>query len=292
MAELSVCLSFDFDAMSVWVAQSDNPATISRGEFGAVAIARILALLERRGARATFFIPGHTALAYPFLVREIRDAGHEIGHHGWVHENPAKLTREQEREVFARGLDALARAADVVPIGYRSPAANFSAGTIELLLEQGVLYDTSCSGSDFTPYYLRRGDRFSKTDPYAFGEAVDLVELPFSWGLDDFTHFEFEAGFSTEQSAPSTVQEIWQGEFEYAHANVPGGFMGICMHPQVIGRGHRLAMLDRLTGVMAEQGVVFEPYGDYARRWRAANPLSSWVEGESVHARAAREAMS
>jgi len=74
-----------------------------------------------------------------------------------------------------------------------------------------------------------------------FGEAVDLVELPFSWGLDDFTHFEFEVGWSTEQSPPSTVQEIWQGEFEYAHANVPGGFMGICMHPQVIGRGHRLS---------------------------------------------------
>jgi hypothetical protein len=68
--------------------------------------------------------------------------------------------------------------------------------------------------------------------------------------------------------------------------------MGICMHPQVIGRGHRLAMLDRLTGVMAERGVVFESYGDYARRWRAANPLTSWVEGESVHARGAREAMS
>jgi len=292
VAELSVCLSFDFDALSVWVAQTDNPATISRGEFGAVAVPRILALLERRGARATFFIPGHTALAYPFLVREIRDAGHEIGHHGWVHENPAKLSVAQEREVFARGLDALARVAGVVPVGYRSPAANFSASTIELLVEHGVMYDTSCSGSDFTPYYLRQGDSWSKDGPYAFGTAVDLVELPFSWGLDDFTHFEFEVGWSTEQSPPSTVQEIWQGEFEYAHANVPGGFMGICMHPQVIGRGHRLAMLDRLTGVMAERGVVFESYGDYARRWRAANPLTSWVEGESVHARAAREAMS
>src|SRR5262249_44730863 len=63
---LSVCLSFDFDAMSVWIAGTENPATISRGEFGAVAIPRILSLLERHGARATFFIPGHTALAYPF----------------------------------------------------------------------------------------------------------------------------------------------------------------------------------------------------------------------------------
>jgi peptidoglycan/xylan/chitin deacetylase (PgdA/CDA1 family) len=288
---MKVCLSFDFDAMSVWIAGTDNPATISRGEFGAVAIARILALLERRGARATFFIPGHTALAYPFLVREIRDAGHEIGHHGWVHENPAELSVDEEREVFRRGLDALARAADVVPVGYRSPAANFSGNTLDVLAENGVLYDSSCAGSDFTPYYLRQGDRWSKTGPYAFGTAVDLVELPFSWSLDDFPHFEFEVGWSTEQSAPSAVQEIWQAEFEYADANAPEGFFGLCMHPQVIGRGHRLAMLERLLGVMAEHDAEFEPLGDYARRWRGANPLAGWVAGEAVHARAAREAL-
>jgi peptidoglycan/xylan/chitin deacetylase (PgdA/CDA1 family) len=287
----SVCLSFDFDAMSVWIAGTDNPATISRGEFGAVAIARILALLERRGARATFFVPGHTALAYPWLVREIRDAGHEIGHHGWVHENPAEQTPQREREVYRRGLDALARAADVVPVGYRSPAANFSVNTLDVLAENGVLYDSSCAGSDFTPYYLRQGDAWSRTGPYTFGRGIDLVEMPFSWSLDDFPHFEFEVGWSTEQSAPSTVQEIWQAEFEYAAGNAPGGFFGICMHPQVIGRGHRLMMLDRLMGAMAEHGVVFEPLGDYARRWRDANPLAAWLAGDSVHARAMREAL-
>ena len=286
---MKVCLSFDFDAMSVWIAGTDNPATISRGEFGAVAIERILALLERRGARATFFIPGHTALAYPFLVREIRDAGHEIGHHGWVHENPAELSPAAEREVFRRGLDALATAAGVVPVGYRSPAANFSVNTLEVLAENGVRYDSSCAGSDFTPYYLRQGDRWSKTGPYEFGTPIDLVEMPFSWSLDDFPHFEFEVGWSTEQSAPSTVQEIWQAEFEYADANSPDGFFGLCMHPQVIGRGHRLMMLDRLLGVMAEHGAQLEPLGDYAARWREANPLADWVAGDSVHARAARQ---
>jgi peptidoglycan-N-acetylglucosamine deacetylase len=208
-----------------------------------------------------------------------------------VHENPAMLSADEEREVFRRGLDALARAADVVPSGYRSPAANFSVNTLDVLLEQGVLYDSSCSGSDFVPYYLRQGDRWSKTGPYSFGTAVDLVELPFSWSLDDFTHFEFEVGWSTEQSPPSAVQEIWQAEFEYAAANAPDGFFGLCMHPQVIGRGHRLMMLDRLMGAMAERGAVFEPLGDVARRWREANPLAAWVAGDSVHARAAREAL-
>jgi peptidoglycan-N-acetylglucosamine deacetylase len=289
---LSVCLSFDFDAMSVWIAGTDNPATISRGEFGAVAIPRILSLLERHGARATFFIPGHTALAYPFLVREIVAAGHEVGHHGWVHENPAEQTADGEREVFRRGLDALQRVAGVQPEGYRSPAANFSVNTLSILDEFGVRYDSSCQGSDHHPYYLRLGDRVSKTEPYVFGEPCELVELPFTWSLDDFPHMEFEVGWSTEQAAPSQVYEIWHGEFEYAHAHAPGGFLGICMHPQVIGRGHRLTMLDRLMSAMADRGgVTFEPLGDYARRWRQANPLAEWAASDALHARAAREAL-
>jgi peptidoglycan-N-acetylglucosamine deacetylase len=280
---LSVCLSFDFDAMSVWIASTDNPATISRGEFGAVAVPRILELLARHGAHATFFVPGHTALAYPDLVREIRDGGHEIGHHGWVHENPAELDLAGERAVFERGLEALDEAAGVRPVGHRSPAANFSANTIDVLLEYGMLYDSSCSGSDFTPYYLRQGDRWSKTTPYVFGESRDLVEMPFSWILDDFPHFEFEAGWSTEQSPPSAVREIWQGEFDYAYSQCAGGVFVLTMHPQVIGRGHRLTMLESFVEDMAgREGVVFEPLFRYAERWREANPVGSWQRSHAT----------
>jgi peptidoglycan-N-acetylglucosamine deacetylase len=273
---LSVCLTFDFDAMSVWIASTDNPATISRGEFGAVAVPRILDLLARHNAPSTFFIPGHTALAYPDHVRNIRDAGHEIGHHGWVHENPAGFDRDGERAVFERGLEALDRAAGVRPQGYRSPAADFSVNTIDVLVEYGMRYDSSCSGSDFTPYYLRRGDRWSKTGPYEFGQPADLVELPFSWILDDFPHFEFEVGWSTEQSPPSTVREIWQAEFDYAYAHCPGGVYVLTMHPQVIGRGSRITMLEQFLAYMGEHdGVQFEPMIRYAERWRAGNPLES-----------------
>src|SRR3954469_17036845 len=118
-APLSVCLTFDFDALSPWVYDmgGGNVAALSRGEFGAVAVPRILDLLARHEIPATFFVPGHTALAYPELVRAIRDAGHELGHHGGVHEPLSGLAPDREREILRRGLDALDTVAGVRPVG-------------------------------------------------------------------------------------------------------------------------------------------------------------------------------
>src|SRR5712691_4260608 len=157
---LSVCLTFDFDALSPWVFEmaEGNVAALSRGEFGAVALPRLLDLLERHGIAATFFVPGHTAVAYPELVRRIRDAGHELGHHGWVHEPLSLLEPDRERELLERGLEELDRVAGVRPVGYRAPSVDVSASTVEILLEYGFLYDASFSGTDFEPTYLRRGD--------------------------------------------------------------------------------------------------------------------------------------
>lgn len=273
MPQLTVCLSFDFDAMSQPIAMgSRNPAQLSRGEYSVHVMPRVLDLLRRHQAPATFFVPGHTALAFPEVVREIVAAGHEIGHHGWVHENPADFDLDGERRIFERGLEALDESAGVRPTGYRSPACDFSENTIDVLLEYGIAYDSSCSAADFEPYFLRQGDRWTKDDPYVFGSPSALLELPFSWSLDDFPHFEFDPGWSTEQSPPSTVREIWQAEFEWCYANVPGGIFTICMHPEVIGRPARLAMLDAfLTELRSRPGLVFSRMGDYAAAFRRAS---------------------
>jgi peptidoglycan-N-acetylglucosamine deacetylase len=284
---LSVCLTFDFDALSPWVLEmaQGNVAALSRGEFGAVAVPRILDLLDRHDVPATFFVPGHTALAYPELVRKIRDAGHELGHHGWVHEPLSQLRPEREREVLLRGLDALDQVAGVRPVGYRAPNVDVSVNTVEILLEHGFVYDASFSGSDFEPYYLRRGDRWSSDGEYEFGESVDLVGIPFSWGLSDFQYFEFVPGVTWRQDPASTVYEIWHGEFEWALANARGGVYDLTMHPQAIGRGHRLTMLERLIEAMkASDDVRFERLAEYATRWRAEHPLAEWLSSAPVHA--------
>jgi peptidoglycan/xylan/chitin deacetylase (PgdA/CDA1 family) len=276
---LSVCLTFDFDAMSAWIGplNSTSPVMISRGEFGAFAIPRILDLLRAHDVKGTFFVPGHTSLAYPELVRRIAREGHEVGHHGWVHENPADLDVDTERAVFGRALDALVSTAGKAPRGYRSSGADMSENTIDILLENDILYDSSCSATDFVPYYLRKGDRWSKSEPYVFGERTTLVELPFAWALNDWPLFEYTPGLGTDQSPPSVVREIWQGEFDYAYDHSPEGVFVLTMHPQVIGRGSRMMMLHALISHMKSRpGVEFSSLLAHAEQWKAANPLDSW----------------
>lgn len=277
----NVALTFDFDGMSLWLGsfQSENPSMISRGEFGVIGCKRLLALLEEHDIPATFCVPGHTAYCYPDLIREIHAAGHEIVHHGWVHENPANFDRSGEKANLERGLEAIDYAIGERPIGYRSPAWDLSANSIELLLEFGFTYDSSCMGNDFYPYYLRNGDRPSTTEPYVFGETSELVEVSVTWGLDDFPPFEFVWAQNTGLMAPSAVEEIWRGDFDYMAERCPGGIYNLTMHPQVIGRGHRMLMLERLVRHMKDTpNVRFTRVGDYVESWKRENPLDEWKQ--------------
>ena len=132
--------------------------------------------------------------------------------------------------------------------------------------------------NDFTPYWCRTGDVIQSDGPYLFGEKVDLVEMPVSWILDDFPHFEF---LRSEQfvfpglSAPSKVEEIWLGEFEYMVHHVPGGVYTLTMHPQVIGRGHRMLMLERLIEQFKEAGAAFTTLDNAAEEFRKTS--LSWT---------------
>ena len=276
---LSVCLSVDFDAMSVWIGllQSNSLTHMSRGEFGAYALPRVLELLAKHEILASFYIPGHTALAYPDLVRRIRDEGHEIGHHGWVHE-AGTLDEAEERTVIERGLEALGSVAGITPVGHRTTGRPYTPITLDLLLEYGFSYDHSFNATDFYPYYLRTGDRWSTTEPYEFGEPSELIAAPFQWAVDDFPLFEFTS-WSVVQKSPAEVGAMWQDEFDYALANCPGGYFDITTHPQVIGRGSRLMMLEGLIEYMkGMSGVCFERTCDYIERWRRENPLAEWKD--------------
>jgi peptidoglycan/xylan/chitin deacetylase (PgdA/CDA1 family) len=274
MTDATVCLSFDFDAISIWIGPmgAKSPSMISRGEFGAVAVPRILKILEREAIPATFFITGHSAETYPEQTRAIAAAGHEIGHHGYLHENPIDLSPDEEERVMARGLEALDAVAGVRPVGYRSPSWDNSPHTIDLLMRYGFRYESSLMADDFTPYWCRTGDVIDPDGPYRFGPEVDLVEMPVSWLLDDFPHFEYirlPTRLSPGLSAASKVEEIWRDEFDFMVREIPNGVFTLTMHPQVIGRGHRLLMLERLIAHFKAAGAGFQTMSAAADAFRS-----------------------
>jgi peptidoglycan/xylan/chitin deacetylase (PgdA/CDA1 family) len=246
----AVCLTFDFDALSVWLGGYPvvTPAMLSRGEYGArVAVPRILNLLAEYDVLSTFFVPGHTAESFPEAVEAILVAGHEVAHHGYGHEDPSTQTPDEERRSLEKGLAVLERFMGHAPLGYRSPSWDYSDATLPLLVEFGFLYDSSLFAGDFHPYHPRLGDRVGTEEPLRMGEEVDIWEFPVDFSLDDWPHFTFNFDpLRVGLSAPSKVLEIWTGDFDYMVEHEERGIFTITMHPQVIGRGHRMAMLERL----------------------------------------------
>lgn len=255
----TVCLTFDFDAVSLWVSsfKQTTATPVSRGVFGAeVGVPRVLALLACHGIPATFFVPAHTAVSFPAALAAIRDGGHEIALHGYCHETPVGFPREEEASLVDRSIAKLSRAVggDFRPLGYRSPAWDLSAFSIELLEERGILYDSSMMARDITPYVAHKGHHADE-DGFDPGLPSTVIEFPVAWELDDFPYFAFlNRPMFAGLRAPGEVFEIWREEFDFCHA--AGGVFTLTLHPQVIGRGPRIAMLDRLVRHMLASGDV------------------------------------
>jgi peptidoglycan-N-acetylglucosamine deacetylase len=270
---LTVALTFDHDAISAEVRRGEGPMAISRGEFGVrVGLPRILELLAREGIPATFFVPGHTLATFPESVASIIAAGHEVGCHGWAHEDLTALTAAEERDVLTRSRDALAAAAGRPPLGFRAPYWGVTAHTLEFVEHLGFRYDSSLMADDVRLYRVRHGDVHDVARS-TLGRPGRLVEVPVAWALDDWPHFEPSAGAVGPLAAPARVLEIWSEEIRYAHAHAPGGVVTLTMHPECIGRGSRMAMLERLiAGARTLEGIAFEPLGEVVARWAAANP--------------------
>lgn len=254
--EIRVFLSVDFDADSAErLYYPECPVKISKALFGInVGVERLLNLLKRYDIKTTFFIPGWTAEKYPHRVEKIVKEGHEIALHGYRHEKLNELSPEKELEVFERSLEILKRFGEVY--GFRKPYWELSKETLDIISQKGIIYDSSLRGGDF-PYWQET-------------KKGKLVELPIEDILDDWLLFEIDRRSSKE------VFYIWQEEFSgirYVH----GWYFPLILHPACIGRGSRLAMLEKLITFFLNNGAVFRRGIDIAREFvnMAGNQMAS-----------------
>jgi peptidoglycan/xylan/chitin deacetylase (PgdA/CDA1 family) len=246
-ARAAVALSFDFDAETNALRDGNySPGVLSQGEYAArTAIPRILTLLDKYRIPASFFVPAVTAILHPEEVKAIAAKGrHEIGIHGWIHERNSLLAEAEERELMKKSLETLQGIAGRPPVGIRTPSWDFSASTLKLIRELGLLYDSSLMADD-RPYEIIEE-----------GKPTGVVELPVEWLLDDYPYFGFER-FSDVRPhiTPGEVFEIWAAEFDKAYEE--GTLFVLTMHPKYIGHRSRMVMLERLIQHILSRGKVW-----------------------------------
>src|SRR5262245_45416309 len=238
----AACFTFDVDAESPILFDHPEAAgwldVMSHQAYGPrTAVPRLLRILDRQGIRATFFVPGYTAERWPEAVRWIRDAGHEIAHHGYLHEGArsARDVAEEERRLL-RGLEALDAVAGVRPVGYRGPNWELSYDTPALLVRHGFRYDTGMMDADH-PYRLAVGPEPG---------AASIVELPAHWSLDDWEPYNDLPCITGSGviASPADVVARWTLELEALVAE--HGLFMLTNHPFVSGRASRAAALESL----------------------------------------------
>jgi peptidoglycan/xylan/chitin deacetylase (PgdA/CDA1 family) len=219
---VTVSVTVDVDGLAGLACRPGGPwdgRLTSRSEHEYVwrGLSHVVSVLDRFGARATFYVPGATVAENPSALREVLAAGHEIGHHGYAHLPAHTLSAAGQRDELERGLAALQDHLGITPAGYRSPGWELTPATLALLPELGFVWDSS----------LMADER-----PYRIG---DVVELPVHWRLDDVPYF-------VALRDPREVLAIWTAEFDAA----AGEHLTYTIHPEMTGRGARATLLEGL----------------------------------------------
>ena len=253
-------LGFDVDGVSSWLnrdpSYKDHPSLMSMAEYGpSVATPRILDMLDSHGVKASFYVPGYVAENHVDLVKDIAARGHEVAHHGYMHEPPSTLSREQEDEVLRSGIDILGGITGERPLGYRSPSWELSEHSLDLLVSHGFVYDSSLMGDD-APYM--------ETAP---GNGQSIVEIP-------YTGFSMTPPTSSTHRwptawAPCATRRSLRRMGRRVRGALPlRARLHPDMHPQYIGRPGRLLMLERLINyIKSFPNVEFMRAIDVARLW-------------------------
>lgn len=253
-ARCAVVFTWDMDADSILHLAHPNDAdtrlsTNSMLRYGPeIGVPRIMDLCRDMGVKHTFFVPGWCAEQYPDAVEAMMKGGHEVALHGYLHEYPNEMTREQEEFWTRKGADAIAKISGKYPRGYRAPWYKYSRHSTDILAELGFIWDTSLMGDD-NPYLIRS----------AGGE---LVELPSRWQLDDWPQFvhNHDLDFMMPVASPQYAMDVYMAEF-YAMWEY-GGIWVNCFHPFCSGQVARLMMVRDMMAKMQGKGDVWFATGE------------------------------
>lgn len=297
MGKKRVLISYgvDVDAVAGWLGSyggEDSVNDISRGIFGAtVGVDRMLKLFDKYNIKTTWFIPGHSLDSFPEHMAKVRDAGHEIGLHGYSHENPTAMTLEQQRDVLEKTVKQLTEFAGKPPKGSVAPWWETSDEGVRMLLDYGIEYDHSLSHHDCQLYYLRTGDSWTKIDyskkasewmhPLVKGQTTGLVEIPGNWYIDDLPPMMFikTAPNSHGFVNPRDVEDIWRDHFDYFYREYDEFVFPISIHPDVSGRPHVALMHERLIEYfMKHEGVEFVTMEEMSNDFKSRNPYPAGAQ--------------
>lgn len=256
-ARAAVALSFDCDHECFELGGGGRAVgRLAWGEYGRrVGVPRILDVLARHKVPASFFMPALCARLDPDETRAIIAAGHEIGMHGWLHENNSLLDEATERDLMRRAFDTLSEIAGTAPVGFRSANWDLSPHTLAIAASMGLVYDSSLM-ADEAPYELLLD-----------GRASGMVEIPVEWLRDDAVYLMFNRNPATRPWAtPDDVFSIFARELDAAIAE--GGLFQLVMHPFVIGYRSRIWILEALIERAIEHSggqIWFATHAEVAR---------------------------
>jgi peptidoglycan/xylan/chitin deacetylase (PgdA/CDA1 family) len=249
-ARLAVLLSFDADDETSELRFGGSSINVlSDTQYGRVGLRRVVDLVDRHEIPASFFIPAVSLELDPGKAELINRSGrHEIALHGWIHENPASITRDQEKRALEKSIDSIRRISGHDPVGYRAPSWNFSEHTVDLLQEFGLLYDSSLM-SDDSPFEILRN-----------GQPTGIVELPVSWVPDDASYIvpRYPGSIS-----PRDFLTILKDDFDVAYRE--GTMFLLTTHPDVIGRRSAIVILEELIDyIKSKPGIWFATHRQVA----------------------------
>ena len=282
MTTTTVCVSVDFDATAVWMSYGAfDEWRMSRGEFGVrVGAKRLLDLFAQLDILSTWYIPGHTAETNPAVSAEVARLGHEIGNHGYAHEGTA-MPLDQATHIIEKTNDALERVTGQRPRGARL-TWDFLGDVFEVMVEQGMTYSSNLM-NDYRAHWAHGLGEINVDRASVKGPILDLVEVPFTFITSDFAYFEF-AGYGVGPHLPAglrnprDVEVIWKDEFDYLREHGHSdGFMMMTLHPESIGWGSRIMMLERFLHYCRDNDARFVTAETIAGEFRAREGKSAAV---------------